>query len=1348
MTTTPTTPEIERSFFTIGGTLPPDAPSYIGRKADTDLYTHLMADDFCYVLTSRQMGKSSLMVRTAVRLRESGCRVATIDLTEIGKNVTPDQWYNGMLVRLGRALGLDKQLKEYRLQADPNLGALQRWIAAIRTVVIPAISGKIVVFIDEIDGVRSLPFATDEFFEGIRNFYTDRATHPELSRITFCLVGVATPSDLIQNLSTTPFNIGYRIVLSDFTEQEAAPLIQGLNRPPRVASALLRRVLWWTGGHPYLTQRLCGAVAEDATVTSAAGVDRLCANLFLSSRSRETDNNLQFVGRRISDRADEGELAGLLDLYGRVRAGKRVPDDDTNRLIEILRLAGVVKVEKNLLVVRNRIYGHVFDQNWIRVHMPDSELRRQHEAFRRGILRTAGLGVVIIALIGFVAFQALITGERAAVQRYSADIIRLQQDLDAGDYASGLAVVAPLWSNYVRLQPNWPEPAINKSPLLQSTLRFVDHHIELYWLLNHFDDKVPESFEYDYLMARLFGYAAYTYVGHTREIRSVAISPDGSLAATAGADSTVRIFDVRCVNLSPEEAAKKFPNTSCPSQPTPVRALAVLLTNPAEAKAHPEKARYEAIPIDNPQGSSVNAQLDAQLAKFSPCDKSGSRSCYLPGIMSVRFSPDREWLAVGVGNWSNSGTPGTVYVWNMKSPGTVQHPDTKFTRTVDSVEFRPDTTEFAATSEDNTAEFFQITPQGAVTQIADPFDAHNDTTKGMNSAAYSPDGSTFAAIFGDGRLWICGPHGEHSQSAPFVADDSGLMSVAFYDNRQLLLGSRDGRVVLYDLKTKQTRKFIDTNQGLVTSITVSGDPDKNYLLTTGSSGTVLVWRLERSLKDDRSHEDPNTLDHADQIDMLRGQRDVAYAAAMTPDLRMIVSGGADTVNGAPNGRLFFWTKQPDLTPGAEPSWASQPSLVAEHGAVAALAYSPDGSRVVSIRGFSSEPGRGPDDPTEITFSQLDSQTGEPISSVSRQGHKAVGNALAWSHDGKYVATAGNGGMVLLWNTSASATDPGTGKSAYTYPPPTTLRMPDGPAIPVEALAFDADNAVYGLASPNGSFMVGDTKYCAQGTVFLWKPDVAHGPDGVPIANVSQYPGNDSSTSDKSCDTKQGTLQMPLALSADGRYTAMCGADPSSPPSTVEVWKTADLFAPNGRPMEKLNGGEGFPSDVAHPTFQGQCTALAFSPDGRWLAAGSHSNEIAVWSTHNWERVKGDKTSSKLMYGVTLPPRYLPSPPAPSAAINAIAFSPDSRRMAYATADAKIYLWDVMSQEALPVISIHEGGVLTLAFSPNGRCLASGSNDQTLRFSCRIRTQSLISSLHVSGSSPDRPETENWIGFAQ
>src|SRR5262245_6897467 len=77
--------ELPSSFYITGGTLPPDSPSYISRAADDELFQRCLAGDFCYVLTSRQMGKSSLMAHTAEQLRkDAGTTVAIVDLSQIG----------------------------------------------------------------------------------------------------------------------------------------------------------------------------------------------------------------------------------------------------------------------------------------------------------------------------------------------------------------------------------------------------------------------------------------------------------------------------------------------------------------------------------------------------------------------------------------------------------------------------------------------------------------------------------------------------------------------------------------------------------------------------------------------------------------------------------------------------------------------------------------------------------------------------------------------------------------------------------------------------------------------------------------------------------------------------------------------------------------------------------------------------------------------------------------------------------------------------------------------------------------------------------------------------------------
>ncbi len=388
--------EAQAERFHTNGTLRPDSPSYVERRADRDLFAGLARGEFCYVLTSRQMGKSSLMVRTTKRLRERGCRVATLDLTAIGTNLTPEQWYLGLLTRVGWQLDMEDALEDF-WDAQAQVGPCQRFFRAIREVVLlkpeaisaetaprtdslitdSLITGRLVLFVDELDLVRSLPFPTEEFFSAIRELLNRRAEDAALNRLTFCLLGVATPSELIRDTRITPFNIGRRIELEDFTRAEAAPLARGLGRSPQVAGELMDRICHWTNGHPYLTQKLCQAVVSDASVQTAAALDERCNALFFTAKAFEADDNLIFVRERLL--RNEVNLAELLGLYQRVHSGEPIRADDSSPLVAALRLSGIVREQDGLLQTRNRIYERVFNTDWLKrasapVHTPGHEI--------------------------------------------------------------------------------------------------------------------------------------------------------------------------------------------------------------------------------------------------------------------------------------------------------------------------------------------------------------------------------------------------------------------------------------------------------------------------------------------------------------------------------------------------------------------------------------------------------------------------------------------------------------------------------------------------------------------------------------------------------------------------------------------------------------------------------------------------------------------------------------------------------------------------------------------------------------------------------------------------------------
>lgn len=452
------------SFFVVGGTMGNDAVSYVKRTADADLAQCLLAGEFCYVLTSRQMGKSSLMVRTANRLRIEGVGTVTLDLTEIGGgNLNASQWYFGILESLGLSLDLEDELDDF-WDANERLGPLQRLMRAISQIILPRLEldefvtnetkVRLVVFLDEIDIVRSVPFATDEFFAAIRECYNRRSRDPALEALTFCLIGVASPVDLIKDPQTTPFNIGKRIVIDDFSAAESALFCQGFEShgaSPEQANELLARVMYWTGGHPYLTQRLSSTVADRMEVALAseakeiecqALVDEVCQGVFLSSESRDSDDNFIFVRERLL--RYEGDVATLLRLYQRIWTGHRVAYDELDPELEALLLAGVVRRVGVFLEVRNRLYHTVFDRQWVAFNLPRSELLRERTERRRRSFAIGSISVIVLLITGIVLFFI----NRKTVERDVLQIGALVKRTEVGTRSRAKSAVqrAERWS--------------------------------------------------------------------------------------------------------------------------------------------------------------------------------------------------------------------------------------------------------------------------------------------------------------------------------------------------------------------------------------------------------------------------------------------------------------------------------------------------------------------------------------------------------------------------------------------------------------------------------------------------------------------------------------------------------------------------------------------------------------------------------------------------------------------------------------------------------------------------------------------------------------------------------------
>ncbi|MGD1902537.1 MAG: AAA-like domain-containing protein [Geitlerinemataceae cyanobacterium] len=354
-----------------GGSLYPDDPTYVERDADAELLAALLAGEFCYVLNSRQMGKSSLAVRTQARLEAAGGLCVYLDLSKLQSQVEEAVWYKNLAHSLMKGLKLreGRQWRSWWSEMD-FLSPMNRLSELIESIVLPALatqqpSQPLTIFIDEIDSVLGLEFPADDLFAFIRSCYNARSVNEDYKRLTFCLLGVASPAELIQDMSRTPFNIGKAIRLGgldfDRAEPKLTPGLAGLADPV----AGLREILGWTGGQPFLTQKVCRLVAENPDVAVS---ELVMSRIVEGWETNDEPIHLRHIAGKIlqSDRA-----VRLLGLYRQVW-GEDVASVGAVRGIDVegnademaLLLSGVAVRDGGRVRVYNRVYREVFNLGW------------------------------------------------------------------------------------------------------------------------------------------------------------------------------------------------------------------------------------------------------------------------------------------------------------------------------------------------------------------------------------------------------------------------------------------------------------------------------------------------------------------------------------------------------------------------------------------------------------------------------------------------------------------------------------------------------------------------------------------------------------------------------------------------------------------------------------------------------------------------------------------------------------------------------------------------------------------------------------------------------------------------